>query len=144
MFVIDDMFYLPFLADFEFDQAGLDLIGPKSSTCSLFFIHAAKIRKILVTSKYSGRYLLLFYSFSIMIRVDAGNRLLKKEKSGYSHKGNNHLFLYYSCSYTLILLHHFFSHASIAILHDVQALSWSCQALTINRISGDFFDIIII
>ena len=36
-----------------------------------------------------------------MIRVDAGNRLLKKEKSGYSHKGNNHLFLYYSCSYTL-------------------------------------------
>jgi len=95
------MFYLPFLADFEFDLAGLDLIGPKSSTCSLFFIHAAKIRKILVTSKYSGRYLLLFYSFSIMIRVDAGNRLLKKEKSGYSHKGNNHLFLYYSCSYTL-------------------------------------------
>ena len=95
------MFYLPFLADFEFDQAGLDLIGSKSSTCSLFFIHAAKIRKILVTSKYSGRYLLLFYSFSIMIRVDAGNRLLKKEKSGYSHKGNNHLFLYYSCSYTL-------------------------------------------
>ena len=94
MFVIDDMFYLPFLADFEFDQAGLDLIGPKSSTCSLFFIHAAKIRKILVTSKYSGRYLLLFYSFSIMIRVDAGNRLLKKEKSGYSHKGNNHLFLF--------------------------------------------------
>ena len=101
MFVIDDMFYLPFLADFEFDQAGLDLIGPKSSTCSLFFIHAAKIRQILVTSKYSGRYLLLFYSFSIMIRVDAGNRLLIKEKSGYSHKGNNHLFLYYSCSYTL-------------------------------------------
>lgn len=101
MFVIDDMFYLPFLADFEFDQAGLDLIGPKSSTCSLFFIHAAKIRQILVTSKYSERYLLLFYSFSIMIRVDAGNRLLKKEKSGYSHKGNNHLFLYYSCSYTL-------------------------------------------
>lgn len=101
MFVIDDMFYLPFLADFEFDQAGLDLIGPKSSTCSLFFIHAAKIRKILITSKYSGRYLLLFYSFSIMIRVDAGNRLLKKEKSGYSHKRNNHLFLYYSCSYTL-------------------------------------------
>lgn len=100
MFVIDDMFYLPFLADFEFDQAGLDLIGPKSSTCSLFFIHAAKIRKILVTSKYSGRYLLLFYSFSIMIRVDAGNRLLKKKKSGYFHKGNNHL--YYSCSYTLI------------------------------------------
>lgn len=37
----------------------------------------------------------------VMIRVDAGNRLLKKEKSGYSHKGNNHLFLYYSCSYTL-------------------------------------------
>ncbi len=101
MFVIEDMFYLPFLADFEFDQAGLDLIGPKSSTCSLFFIHAAKIRQILVTSKYSERYLLLFYSFSIMIRVDAGNRLLKKEKSGYSHKGNNHLFLYYSCSYTL-------------------------------------------
>lgn len=27
----------------------------------------------------------------------------------------------YSCSYTLILLHHFFSHASIAILHDVQS-----------------------
>ena len=101
MFIINGMFYLPFLADFEFDQAGLDLIGPKSSTCSLFFIHAAKIRQILVTSKYSGRYLLLFYSFSIMIRVDAGNRLLKKEKSGYSHKGNNHLFLYYSCSYTL-------------------------------------------
>ena len=25
----------------------------------------------------------------------------KKKKSGYSHKGNNHLFLYYSCSYTL-------------------------------------------
>lgn len=80
MFVIDDMFYLPFLADFEFDQAGLDLIGPKSSTSSLFFIHAAKIRQILVTSKYSGRYLLLFYSFSIMIRVDAGNRLLQKRE----------------------------------------------------------------
>ncbi len=28
-----------------------------------------------------------------------------------------------------LLLHHFFSHASIAILHDVQALGWSCQAL---------------
>ena len=77
------------------------MIGPKSSTCPLFFIHAAKIRKILVTSKYSRRYLLLFYSFSIMIRVDAGNRLLKKEKSGYSHKGNNHLFLYDFCSCTL-------------------------------------------
>ena len=101
MFIINGMFYLPFLVDFEFDLADLDLIGPKSSTCSLFFIHTAKIRKISVTSKYSGRYLLLFYSFSIMIRVDAGNRLLKKEKSGYSHKGNNHLFLYYSCSYTL-------------------------------------------
>ena len=92
MFIINGMFYLPFLVDFEFDLADLDLIGPKSSTCSLFFIHTAKIRKISVTSKYSGRYLLLFYSFSIMIRVDAGNRLLKKEKSGYSHKGNNHLF----------------------------------------------------
>ena len=101
MFIINGMFYLPFLVDFEFDLADLDLIGPKSSTCSLFFIHTAKIRKISVTSKYSGRYLLLFYSFSIMIRVDAGNRLLKKEKSGYSHKGNNHLFLYYPCSYTL-------------------------------------------
>ena len=33
--------------------------------------------------------------------LDAGKRLLKKEKSGYFHKGNNHLFLYYSCSYTL-------------------------------------------
>lgn len=76
-----------------------------------------------------------------MIRVDAGNRLLKKEKSGYSHKGNNHLFLYYSCSYTLILLHHFFSHASIAILHDVQALGWSSQALAISRIARDFLGI---
>ena len=86
------MFYLPFLVDFEFDLAGLDLISPKSSTYSLFFIHAAKIRKILVTSKYLERNLLLSYSFSIMIRVDAGNRLLKKEKSGYSAIGNNHLF----------------------------------------------------
>ena len=72
----------------------------KSSTSSLYF-HAAKIRKILVTSKYSGRNLLLSCSFSIMLRVDAGKRLLKKQKSGYFHKGNNHLFLYYSCSYTL-------------------------------------------
>ena len=101
MFIINGMFYLPFLVDFEFDLAGLDLIGPKSSTYSLFFIHAAKIRKILVTSKYSGRNLLLSCSFSSMIRVDAGKRLLKKQKSGYFHKGNNHLFLYYSCSYTL-------------------------------------------
>jgi hypothetical protein len=64
----------------------------KSSTSSLFFFHAAKIRKLLVPSKYPGRNLLLFYSFSIMIRVDAGKQLFKKEKSGYSHKGNNHLF----------------------------------------------------
>ena len=101
MFIINGMFYLPFLADFEFDLADLDLIGPKSTTCSLFFVHAAKIRKILVASKYSGRNLLLSCSFSIMLRVDAGKRLLKKQKSGYFHKGNNHLFLYYSCSYTL-------------------------------------------
>ncbi len=92
---------LAFSRGLEFELAGLDMIGPKSTTCSLFFIHAAKIRKILVTSKYSGRNLLLFCSFSIMLRVDAGKWLLKKEKSGYSHKGNNHLFLYYSCSYTL-------------------------------------------
>lgn len=46
----------------------------------IFYFHAAKIRKILVTSKYSGRNLLLSCSFSIMLRVDAGKRLLKKQK----------------------------------------------------------------
>lgn len=36
------------------------------------------------------------------------------------------------------LLHYFFFHAAVTIFHDIYALGWYCQLLTIYGIAGDF------